>query len=209
MKAAVFTEYGSPDVLRLEEVERPTPKDKEVRVKIHAASANPLDWHKLRGQPFLVRLEGGLLKPKYTILGADIAGRVEAVGDEVTQFRRGDEVFGDIDEGGFAEYVCVTEDKLVPKPTRLSFKPPPFRSPRSRPYKGCAITDRFVQNRRCSSTVPLVAWEPLRCSWLKRLGLTSRGYAARGIWRWCTHSAQTMSSITRKKTLPKTPSVTT
>jgi NADPH:quinone reductase-like Zn-dependent oxidoreductase len=123
MKAIVYTKYGSPDVLQLEYVEKPVPKDNEVLVKVHAASANPLDWHLLRGKPFLVRLMvGGLLKPKHTILGSDIAGRVEAIGGAVKRFQPGDEVFGGKGVGGFAEYVCVSEDRLALKPARLSFE---------------------------------------------------------------------------------------
>ena len=96
MKAIVFTQYGSPDVLQFKEVEKPTPRDNEVLIKVYAASANPLDWHSMRGTPFLARLANGLLKPKNPKLGADVAGRVEAVGKNVTQFRVGDEVFGDV-----------------------------------------------------------------------------------------------------------------
>ncbi len=94
MKAIVCTKYGPPDVLNLEEVRDPTPKEDEVLVKVHAASANAADWHLLRADPFLVRLMYGVLKPKHEILGADIAGRVEAVGGNVTRFQPGDEVFG-------------------------------------------------------------------------------------------------------------------
>jgi NADPH:quinone reductase-like Zn-dependent oxidoreductase len=125
MKAIVYTEYGSPDVLRLKEVEKPTPKDDEVLVKVHAASANPLDWHFMRGAPFLARLEGGLQKPKHTRLGADVAGQVEAVGRNVTRFKPGDAVFGEIfgsGLGSFAEYVCTREDMLALKPANLSFE---------------------------------------------------------------------------------------
>ena len=123
MKAIVCTKYGPPDVLQLKEVEKPTPKDNEVFVKVHAASVNPLDWHFMRGQPFLVRLMvGGLLKPKQKILGADIAGRVEAVGRNVKQFQPGDEVFGGNGVGGFAEYVCLTENSLALKPANISFE---------------------------------------------------------------------------------------
>ncbi|HEY0557070.1 MAG TPA: DUF6000 family protein [Thermoanaerobaculia bacterium] len=123
MKAIVSTKYGPPDVLRLLEVEKPVPKDGEVLVKILAAAANPLDWHLLRGKPFLVRLmAGSLFKPKHTILGADVAGRVEAVGGNVKQFQPGDEVFGGKGVGGFAEYVCIPEDRLALKPTGLSFE---------------------------------------------------------------------------------------
>jgi NADPH:quinone reductase-like Zn-dependent oxidoreductase len=122
MKAIVYHKYGSPNVLKLEEVEKPTPQDNEVLVKVHAASVNAADWHILRGKPFLVRLMGfGLLKPKNKILGSDIAGRVEAVGRNVKQFQPGDEVFGDI-RGGFAEYVCAREDALVLKPANISFE---------------------------------------------------------------------------------------
>jgi NADPH:quinone reductase-like Zn-dependent oxidoreductase len=125
MKAIVYTEYGSPDVLELKEVEKPAPKDDEVLVKITAASANPLDWHLMRGEPFLARLEGGLQKPKNTRLGADIAGRVEAVGHNITAFKPGDEVFGEIFEhglGGFAEYAAVPEHLLALKPANTSFE---------------------------------------------------------------------------------------
>jgi len=125
MKAIIYTEYGSPDVLQFKDVERPTPKDNEVLVKIHAASANPADWHLMRAEPFLARLENGLLKPKNTKLGADVAGRVEAVGKNVTQFRAGDDVFGELSLdglGSFAEYVCSNEDALALKPARLTFE---------------------------------------------------------------------------------------
>jgi NADPH:quinone reductase-like Zn-dependent oxidoreductase len=120
MKAIVRTKYGSPDVLQLKEVEKPTPKDNEVLVKIHAASVNKADLYLLRGS--LLRLMGGgLLKPKRKILGTDIAGRVEAVGRNVKQFQSGDEVFG-VGRGGFAEYVCAHEDALVLKPTNVTFE---------------------------------------------------------------------------------------
>ena len=126
MKAIVYTKYGSPDVLQLKEVEKPTPKENELLVKIRAASVNAADWHLLRADPFLVRIMGnGFLKPKNTILGADIAGRVEAVGRNVKQFRAGDEVFGDISAsgwGGFADYVSVPENAVVSKPTNMTFE---------------------------------------------------------------------------------------
>ena len=126
MKAIVYTEYGPPDVLKLEEVPKPAPSDDEVLVQVHAAAVNYGDWAFLRGKPFVVRLmSGGLLKPKHTILGADIAGRVEAVGGNVKQFRPGDEVFGDISAcgfGGFAEYVSVPENALALKPANISFE---------------------------------------------------------------------------------------
>jgi 2-desacetyl-2-hydroxyethyl bacteriochlorophyllide A dehydrogenase len=125
MNAVVYTHYGSPDVLQLKEVAKPTPKDDEVLIKIRAASVGAGSWHLLRGKPFLVRLSSGLSRPKHPILGADIAGRVEQVGKNVTQFKIGDEVFGDLSKcgfGGFAEYVNAPENALVLKPTNLTFE---------------------------------------------------------------------------------------
>jgi len=124
MKAIVYQKYGPPDVLKLEEIPRPTPSDDEVLVEVNAASVNYSDWAFVRGKPFLVRLISGLLKPK-NILGADIAGRVEAVGRNVKQFKPGDDVFGDISGcgwGGFVEYVSVTENALALKPANLTFE---------------------------------------------------------------------------------------
>jgi len=121
MKAILLTKYGSPDVLQFKEVEKPVPNDGEILVKIRAASTNPLDWHLMRGAPFLARLAGGLRKPKDPRLGADFAGRVEAVGNNVTQFQPGDEVFG-VYTGSFAEYVSVPENRVVLKPTTSSFE---------------------------------------------------------------------------------------
>ena len=125
MKAIVYTEYGPPDVFQLKEVQKPVPNDDEVLVKVHAASVNSADVSMSKGAPFLVRVWSGLLKPKYQILGADIAGRVEAVGKNIKQFQPGDEVFGDISGdgwGGFAEYVTVSEGALLLKPDNLTFE---------------------------------------------------------------------------------------
>jgi NADPH:quinone reductase-like Zn-dependent oxidoreductase len=123
MKAIIYTKFGSPDVLQLKEVGKPVPKDSEILIKVRAASANAYDWRHLRADPFLIRLMGaGLLKPKHKILGADIAGKVEAVGANVKQFRPGDEVFGEGSYGGFAEYACVDENRFVPKPANLTFE---------------------------------------------------------------------------------------
>ncbi len=125
MKAIVYYKYGSPDVLELQEMEKPHPGDKEVLVKVHAASVNPADWHLMRAEPFLARLENGLLKPKTTRLGADLAGRVEAVGKSVTKFQVGDDVFGSLPLNGlgsFAEYTCANEDALAIKPAKLTFE---------------------------------------------------------------------------------------
>jgi NADPH:quinone reductase-like Zn-dependent oxidoreductase len=125
MKAIVYTTYGSPDVLQLKEVAKPTPQDNEVLVHVHAASVNAADWHLMRGAPFLARLANGLQKPKNTKLGADVAGRVEAVGRNVTQFQVGDDVFGCIplhELGSFAEYVRAHEDAVALKPARMTFE---------------------------------------------------------------------------------------
>ena len=125
MKAIVHHKYGSPDVLGLHEVDKPVVKDDEVLVRVHEASVNPLDWHFLRGTPFFARLVTGLFKPKNKILGADLAGRVEAVGRNVTQFQPGDEVFGSAFEhglGAFAEYVGAAENALMLKPTSTTFE---------------------------------------------------------------------------------------
>jgi NADPH:quinone reductase-like Zn-dependent oxidoreductase len=121
MKAIVYTEYGPPDVLQFTEVAKPIPKDDEVLIQIHAASVNPLDWHFMRGTPYIVRILAGLRKPKVTRLGVDVAGHVEAVGKNVTQFEPGDEVFGAC-KGAFAEYVCASEGSLVLKPTNVTFE---------------------------------------------------------------------------------------
>jgi len=126
MKAIVCTKYGPPDVLKLEEVEKPTPGADEVLVKVHAASVTYSSLMLIKGEPFVGRLMGlGLLKPKLKIPGADIAGRVVAVGAKVKQFRPGDEVFGDLSNcgrGGFAEYVCAPENALALKPANISFE---------------------------------------------------------------------------------------
>jgi NADPH:quinone reductase-like Zn-dependent oxidoreductase len=126
MKAIVRREYGSPDVLQLEEVERPTPKEDELLIKVHAASVNKGEFYFLTGKPFMVRLSpGGLRKPKIQILGGDVAGRVEAVGKHIKQFQIGDELFGDLSESGmgaFAEYVTAPENVMAHKPDNLSFE---------------------------------------------------------------------------------------
>src|SRR5271155_2735647 len=120
MKAAVYTRYGPPDVVQITEVEKPVPKDDEVLIKVRAASVNPLDWHFMRGEPYLVRLMAGLGKPRDTRLGVDVAGQVEAVGKNVTQFKPGDEVFGSC-RGAFAEYANTSESALFAKPGNVTF----------------------------------------------------------------------------------------
>jgi NADPH:quinone reductase-like Zn-dependent oxidoreductase len=127
MKAIICTKYGSPDVLQLQDVEKPSPKDNEVLIKIHAASINSRDWRMMRANPFFIRLMlGSFLQPKNKILGADVAGRIEAVGRYVKQFKPGDEVFGYLPSatgrGTFAEYVCANENAIALKPANLTFE---------------------------------------------------------------------------------------
>lgn len=121
MKAILYPKYGSPDILQMAETAIPTPAEHQVLVKVYAASANPVDWHSMRGEPFLIRLSEGLLQPKDQKLGMDLAGRVEAVGSQVTAFKPGDEVFG-VGPGAFAEYALAREVRLAHKPANLSFE---------------------------------------------------------------------------------------
>ena len=121
MKAIAYHRYGSPDVLEYEEIEKPTPGDDEVLLRVRAASVNPYDWHFMRGTPYFLRMMAGLRKPKITRLGVDAAGQVEAVGRNVTRFKPGDEVFG-MCKGAFAEYACASESALVMKPASVTFE---------------------------------------------------------------------------------------
>ena len=125
MKAIVYEKYGPPDALQLTEMEKPTPKDDEVLIKVHAASVNDWDWGYLQGKPFINRMLNGLRRPKIRILGCDVAGKIEAVGKNVNQFQPGDEVYGDLCEdgfGGFAEYTCARETSLTLKPENMTFE---------------------------------------------------------------------------------------
>ena len=124
MKAAVCHKYGPPEIVALEEVQKPTPRDDEVLIKIYATSLNLSDWEMLTGTPFYTRTTWGLFKSRFKILGSDVAGRVEAVGRKVTRFEPGDEVFGDImgSFGGFAEYACARERVLTLKPAKMTFE---------------------------------------------------------------------------------------
>jgi NADPH:quinone reductase-like Zn-dependent oxidoreductase len=120
MKAIVYYRYGSPEVLQLQEIDRPLCRDDGVLVKIRAAAVNPYDWHFMRGEPYFMRLLFGLRAPKRNGLGVDFSGQVDEVGQKVTQFRPGDEVFGMCD-GSFAEYLCCAERDMAPKPASASF----------------------------------------------------------------------------------------
>jgi NADPH:quinone reductase-like Zn-dependent oxidoreductase len=122
MKAIVYHDYGPPDVLKCEELEKPAPGNNEVLIRVRAAALNTLDWRMVRGTPVFMRfMIGGLRKPKAGRPGIDLAGEVEAVGREVTQFKAGDEVFG-VGRGSLAEYVCTLADKLALKPANVSFE---------------------------------------------------------------------------------------
>jgi NADPH:quinone reductase-like Zn-dependent oxidoreductase len=125
MKAIVLTSYGAPDVLQLEDVAKPEPGRGEVLVKVHATAVNDWDWCFVRGKPYIFRLVFGLLRPKVAVLGAEVAGTIEATGNGARKFQPGDHVYGDISEagfGGFAEYVCVREDALSRKPAGMTFE---------------------------------------------------------------------------------------
>jgi NADPH:quinone reductase-like Zn-dependent oxidoreductase len=121
MKAIVYHEYGSADVLKLEEVRTPTPGDKEVLIKVRAAAVNPLDWHLMRGVPGFVRMFTGMRRPKHARLGVDAAGDVELVGAAVEGFKPGDAVFGAV-EGAFAEYACAPASAVVTKPENMTYE---------------------------------------------------------------------------------------
>src|ERR1700704_5003064 len=121
MKAVVQLAYGGPDVLQLVEVERPAVGEGDVLVRVRATSANPLDWHFMRGEPLVMRMSSGFTKPKRGSVGVDFAGTVESIGSEVKQFKVGDEVFGGR-TGAFAEYVSVPEGRaIVRKPANVTF----------------------------------------------------------------------------------------
>jgi NADPH:quinone reductase-like Zn-dependent oxidoreductase len=125
VKAILRDRYGSPDVLELTDIDKPEPADDEVLVRVHGASVNPADWHFLRGIPYIARMQFGLRKPKDRVLGCDVTGQVEGVGNNVTMLKPGDEVFGSPfmhGLGAFAEWVSISEDLLAPKPANLSFE---------------------------------------------------------------------------------------
>ncbi len=122
IKAVVYCDYGAPDVLKLVDIEKPVPADDQLLVRVHAAAANPLDWHYIRGTPYIMRIETGLRRPRELRLGVDFAGTVESVGKGVTRFKPGDEIFG-ARTGAFGEYVVVRESgAIAPKPPNLTFE---------------------------------------------------------------------------------------
>lgn len=196
MKAAMYTQYGSPDVIQLREVDIPTPGEDEVLIRVKAASLNAFDWHMLRAKPFVVRLMGGgLLRPKVQVLGADLAGMVEAVGAQVQQFKVGDKVFGEITSSGtgaFAEYACAREKYLALMPSGM-----PFEEAAALPMAGmtacraCAILGKSRPEKKCSSRGLRAVWAPVRCRSPRRMGLMLPRYAAREKWSWYARWAPT------------------
>lgn len=125
MKAIVLSKYGSPDILQLKEVAKPTPENNEVLIRIHATAVNDYDWSMVRGKPYLYRLLFGILKPKKPIPGMELAGIVEQIGEKVKSLKVGDAVYGDISEygfGSFAEYICINEKAVTPKPNMMTFE---------------------------------------------------------------------------------------
>jgi len=121
-RGIVYHQYGPPDVLHLESIEKSVPSANQILVKVHAAAVNPLDWHFIRGVPYILRMQAGLRKPDDPRIGADMAGVVEAVGSAVTRFKAGDEVFGTAEDGAFAEYAVAAENKVALKPASITFE---------------------------------------------------------------------------------------
>ena len=211
MKAIRYHRYGSPDVLALEEVDLPVAGDNDVLVRVRAASVNPLDFHFMRGTPYLVRSQAGLSRPKATGLGADMAGRVEAVGRNVTRLQPGDEVFGarDLNErrrgGTFAEYVSISQDRAVlAKPANLTFEQAAsvpiaaFTALQALRDKGRIQPGHKVLVNGAAGGVGTFAVQLAKAFGAPR----SPAYAPPGILRWSTRSAPTRSSTTPGTTSP-------
>jgi NADPH:quinone reductase-like Zn-dependent oxidoreductase len=132
MKAIVYTKYGPPDVLELEEVEKPAPKDNEVLIKVHASTVSSIDCRFRQGKNIIARMMAGLIKPKNNILGSELAGEIESVGKDVKLFKQGDQVYGAGQMGAHAEYTCMPEEKVTMKPTNMTYEEAaavPFAAP--------------------------------------------------------------------------------
>ena len=184
MRAIVQGAYGSTDTLELRDIDQPEIGDRDVLIHVHAAGVDRGVWHLMTGRPYLIRLAYGLRRPKFPVPGSDVAGRVEAVGANVTRFRPGDEVIG-IGEGTFAEYAAVREDKLALKPVNLTFE------------QSAAVP---ISATMCWSSARRVGWGRSPSSSPRRSARTSRAGARRPRWTWSARSALSTSSTTPART---------
>ena len=194
MKAIVRDRYGPPEILELREVDRPQPGEREVLVQVRAASVNPYDWHFLRGEPYFMRAQAGLRKPKMAVLGADIAGVVEEVGPNVSGYAPGDEVFcEDYSGGGFAEFATVSEDLLEQEPANLSFEhaaavPLAGLTPL---FRHCAIHGRLGAGQRIRSSARRVV--------SARSRFRSRSHSAPTVIGVCQHAQRRAGPLDRRR----------
>ena len=193
-------DYGPPETLRLEAIDRPVPGDKQVLIEVRAASVNPLDWHYLRGVPYLVRMDAGLHQPQDPQLGVDLAGQVVAVGKSVTRFKPGDEVFG-VGPGAFAEYARASENKIALKPVQLTFEQAAavpvaaMTALQGLRDKGRVQAGQKVLINGASGGVGTFAVQIA-----KSFGADVTGVRRRATWNWCAPSVPTRSSTTPRRT---------
>jgi NADPH:quinone reductase-like Zn-dependent oxidoreductase len=212
MKAVVLRSYGTPDDLAVSEIDKPVPRDDEVLVRVRATSVQPYDWHHLRGEPYIARLMPGSLGlrgPKISILGADMAGQVEAAGGDVTGFSPGDEVFAQVNQGGFAEYVCVREGELAPKPKNLTFEQAaavPMAA--NTALLGLRDQGRVQPGQKVLINGASGGVGTFAVQLAKAFGAEVTASAAPGTWTWSARSARTRSSTTPRRTSRGTAGVT-
>ena len=200
MKAIVYHEYGSADVLRFEKIEKLLPNDNQVLIKVRAAAVNPLDWHYMRGTPYLMRMDAGLRKPKDMRLGVDLAGEVVAVGSSVTHFKPGDEVFG-VGDGAFAEYVACFREQSRAETSRRHVRAGGGRA-------GRGIDRAAGPSRQGAYSAGAEGSDQRRIGRRGDVRRADRQIVRRGghrrvqhaeMWSWSDRSAQTMSSTTPKR----------